>query len=760
MADNTDESGGGTIRVRNIQANRQFSKEMTVQRLTVNTGDEKSAESDLMEEVKAGIDNQTNTLESAIKSMNTAFKEQTNRINAAMSGDATKDKTVADLDKDLSNLLKKLNASIIALTNSTNSNTGEEIVGESGPGDASAKSKRFRAADNFADAIIKENKALLELSESVDDATVSIRDLFVKGAVSRIHGNLVDFGNSIQGITTKLYDLSGVKSGVIDRFSDSMERAASGSVSFFESMVDVGSGIFRGGDNIKDTFALIQEAASSDLISPLGILGDDVQAVSKELMQSRRSLRNSGSIASQIMDWDKLNNTTLMLYDMQKRAGIQDEFNASNTQRIRSKQLEYYQLIATNTGKTAEEVVKLNLSVAKDLASAQAAGILTGTQKDNFLKAIGLFNGAGQSGIAGLVSSVAQSGGSLDYYLSQNPEMASSIATAYGGMDKIRELFDVINSADSMGTGQFTEALKSTTLALQDTNFTGVAGAANINETLRKIIGEAGLARDFSDTPNGDSARGLFTWIKDVGANMIGINLSLVSAVMLNTVALWSNTAALGGGMLKGIGGILGRGKGAVGKGIGKVLGAGAGAIGAGKTALGAGGRMLGAGAGALGRVGLGGVLRAIPGIGLVAGLGYGAYKAAQGDWTGAALSAGAGVAGLVPGWGTAASVGLSGALAAREMGAFGSDGSSVTSPVAPIPSQTTVNQGIRNDTQRLLMENNRLVSRMISLLETNNEIGGDIKQNTAKAVVSASPGFFDNLFGSSDTEIASSSGA
>lgn len=67
------------------------------------------------------------------------------------------------------------------------------------------------------------------------------------------------------------------------------------------------------------------------------------------------------------------------------------------------------------------------------------------------------------------------------------------------------------------------------------------------------------------------------------------------------------------------------------------------------------------------------GLARFIPGVGLVAG-GYDAYqRAKQGDYTGAALSAGAGLAGLVPGLGTAAATGLVGAQLARDKARTGS---------------------------------------------------------------------------------------
>lgn len=67
------------------------------------------------------------------------------------------------------------------------------------------------------------------------------------------------------------------------------------------------------------------------------------------------------------------------------------------------------------------------------------------------------------------------------------------------------------------------------------------------------------------------------------------------------------------------------------------------------------------------------GVGRFIPGVGLALGA-YDAYnRAKQGDYTGAALSGAAGIAGMIPGIGTAASLGLAGAQAARDKARTGS---------------------------------------------------------------------------------------
>tara|TARA_R110001583_G_scaffold57174_2_gene171687 strand:- start:266 stop:1798 length:1533 start_codon:yes stop_codon:yes gene_type:complete len=61
-------------------------------------------------------------------------------------------------------------------------------------------------------------------------------------------------------------------------------------------------------------------------------------------------------------------------------------------------------------------------------------------------------------------------------------------------------------------------------------------------------------------------------------------------------------------------------------------------------------------------------LLKKIPGVGLIAGLGFGIMRAAKGDFAGAAMEFASGAASTVPGIGTAASIGIDAALIARDI--------------------------------------------------------------------------------------------
>jgi len=77
-------------------------------------------------------------------------------------------------------------------------------------------------------------------------------------------------------------------------------------------------------------------------------------------------------------------------------------------------------------------------------------------------------------------------------------------------------------------------------------------------------------------------------------------------------------------------------------------------------------------------------LLKKIPVIGLLAGVGFGLSRLMKGDYSGAAMELASGAAGTIPGIGTAASIGIDTALAAKDMGAF--DSKAVTPAKAGTP--------------------------------------------------------------------------
>ena len=119
--------------------------------------------------------------------------------------------------------------------------------------------------------------------------------------------------------------------------------------------------------------------------------------------------------------------------------------------------------------------------------------------------------------------------------------------------------------------------------------------------------------------------------------------------------------------------GMLGSAKGAIGKVAEKAM-----ASSAGKGITKAVSKIGGKAAGKIGAKAVGkSLLKKIPIIGAVAGLGFGAMRALQGDFAGAAGEVASGVASTLPGMGTAASFAIDAGLAARDISRAGNEDSS-----------------------------------------------------------------------------------
>lgn len=144
-------------------------------------------------------------------------------------------------------------------------------------------------------------------------------------------------------------------------------------------------------------------------------------------------------------------------------------------------------------------------------------------------------------------------------------------------------------------------------------------------------------------------------------------------------------------------------------------------------------------------------ILGKLPGVGLVLGLADAGSRLMRGDVAGAGLAAGAGAAAMLPGLGTAASIGLSGALIAKDMGAFDRPKAEATAPeitgsssAAETDSSTNieVNTKVVSELQKmselmskqtkLAEEANSLRSQLVELTESHKRIAGDIRSNTA----------------------------
>ena len=133
----------------------------------------------------------------------------------------------------------------------------------------------------------------------------------------------------------------------------------------------------------------------------------------------------------------------------------------------------------------------------------------------------------------------------------------------------------------------------------------------------------------------------------------------------------------------------------------------------------------------------LGAAAKAIPGLGILAGIGFGINSLRNGDPVAAGLHVASGIAGIIPGIGTAASLGLTGAAVARDMGYLGGGESDVKVEV----------NGKSESLNEATRERDELVAKTSSNVIMDNSTTNNVSNGGGGGVSISSPiSFFDEL--------------
>ena len=112
-----------------------------------------------------------------------------------------------------------------------------------------------------------------------------------------------------------------------------------------------------------------------------------------------------------------------------------------------------------------------------------------------------------------------------------------------------------------------------------------------------------------------------------------------------------------------------------------------------------------------------------MPVLGALVGIGFGVNALMKGDPIAAGLHVASGIAGTIPGIGTAASIGLSGAAIARESGMLGGDVGKKT-PTTASEIKDGVDQQRENDQSAVLMNNQQVITDNSVRSESNSLFG------------------------------------
>lgn len=756
MADENNQEPG-TIRVKTINTDRQFTNEMTVQRLSVNTGDQKDAQSDAMREVYTATTDQTDTIGDILTKIHNLSEQQLMMLKdisktsiRMVSAEKELNKSEEEHSDELKKSIDALRSAIVALTaqersnsNGTDGETNGRGEGRS-VGDAVAAARLFEKAIKELQKFIhdKENENITtrSLLQHIGQINRSFFNLLKSGVVEQVKANFLDLASKIQGFTKSLVESFNITNEVMKKFYNAVDIGKSGVANWTDVMFDFFPALIHGRDNLAQTMALVRTSIQDDLINPVGIAGDYLDGVAESFRQTRLSMRDNGVNAFDRLSWDNANAVLIQLLDLERRNSIQANLNDSLTRRNIESQLNTAQLIATNTGRTAEEVIKMNANRERELRDLRAAGGLNESDQYNFARAQEFFAARNMTSFAELIQGIGMSGGSLELFLAQNPELTKDLAVMQQ-LGTVRQLLETVRGGRNMNDINLGNALMGIATQFSKNPFTGIAGAFNLSDRGRKLAGEAGRTGTFVEDKE-DSWMRLKTTLEDWRDNILPTGeLKLIAALVANTAAVIANTAALlgGGGLL---GGLWGGTKKAGGKAIGiggKIIKGGAGLAAAGAGGLYAGSKWIGKKAGSsLLKTGGKSLLKKIPYLGVVVGAGLGANRAWAGDWSGARDEVLSGIAGMVPGPGTAASVALDAKLAATDLM------KSKDNAIAPIQSTNKVDKvtpsvspsiqsTLEPTPSQMLSTTNKFLKMLVDLMESDADVQKKIMEYTSK---------------------------
>ena len=418
--------------------------------------------------------------------------------------------------------------------------------------------------NEFADlsaTIDQTSKAVGTMYRLLTSENNALGNIVGRGIISKFEGNLLSTIHTLQSWTSNIVDISKVSRGGAEHFRTSLDIAATGAIGANTALLEFIPALTQGADSISSTFALVKYSMSNDLINPIGIMGGDIREVSRSMRQARMTLLSQGNGAINRLSTSASNEAIMGLYDLQRRLNIKADINDSRTLSILGTQLSSMQIIATNTGSTVDEIIKMNSNVSKQLFNAASAGILTGKQANTYMNAQALLQKRGLNEMASLVKGLAESGGNASLYLSKNPEMATSLA-ASGTIDSLYRLANLLNSSTQTNAAFFSDLQRSAAGFKSQTQL-GAAGSVVLSQAYQNLSGEAGRAATITaNPPELSMAQRLWARVQDIMTNYVGTTTSLVVSLGANTAALIANTIALGGfgkigGIIKGLGGAI-----------------------------------------------------------------------------------------------------------------------------------------------------------------------------------------------------------
>jgi hypothetical protein len=343
---------------------------------------------------------------------------------------------------------------------------------------------------------------------------------------------------------------------------------------FLEGLTRIREGILTTSDSFRTVTQLVNDSLERGVLSPLLMTGKAAAELAVDFNQARSGMRQNFGVDTRA--WMSTRESDALLAEMlsvTKKFGIQGQTNDIMIQGMAAQELSVLQIIASMTGQTVaklEEQAKANRDQQQILIGM---GRLNRDEYQNYGLNQEVLKSLGAPGLAvsQTIAKMLASGRSGTEILANNPEMQSFAASQPQMWSTMIRLMDqmtrksspqeILNTAKELGSGGFQDMAQ-----IQQKNIYGGFMNDIANMVVAGKTAQSLPAPDAAQRAHGESdpVYGLIGRITEIWQQQIQPFMRLetaigaqVAALILNTGALWSNTAARGGGSILG-GGMLG----------------------------------------------------------------------------------------------------------------------------------------------------------------------------------------------------------
>lgn len=759
MADQDNPGGDNnqsrqTLNARSIRTANMAVGTMRVQRIDPGTGDQKTADSELLraliDEIKdlrkelprsvgdAVGENMKFTLSDAVgPSMTNRLRDVIQKTGASASEDT------GDMMKVMEDGFKNLQHTMLEIAK-TQIRRAEAGGDGKDHGHSSVDERALFDLEEFNKKNEKFTQEQLRMHKKMQEKMQDIADRL--GPIERL-GNALDFGKEFDNtmrdvrnnIRTASYDIRqyGVKLGLVvtslkiighalvdvaKEFKTFVQDSRDNRNTTRDLLISMVPGVVTGRENLGTTRASLDRAntlAGGESFG-LAITGTTMGELSQTLKEIKDGFRSrTGYDIFGKMSNEDVGAVLLNILETQRQNYQLTGLNDDRLLKLVAEETQYMSKLVSISGKSQQEIMKMNASLNRESVMQQAAGLLrTPQQAAAYSKTIGTLRSRGMGSVGTIVAQIIQSGGLDQPSFGMTPDMIRSLQVA-GLMDPVVEMLN--NIRNGVDTGQIDASVER---VRQNPNLLG-GNSSMFNrstitdENVRRALGEISLSRNTSDVRSAASqqAQGpeqtvsIYTQIE----RMLKDNLTILGSIAANITSVGAASIFAAASLVRlgftaraaSVAGALGRA-----------------APAAGVAAAGAAG-----GAGLLARLGGLGI-RALPVIGGAAGGMLGGYLEGNNQSALSAYLWGAGLGALGGIWGgplgmlAGATAGVAGTYAGRALAGAPTMptlpntaammGQSVAPPVDP-------NSG--DAVMSLLQQNATHLGKMVLLLQRNNEL-------------------------------------